>query len=551
MGKISDSKLAASCSGCFSWGQLPGRFCRGCYTYGQLHEAGRCVGCRREVPVDGKHGYCRLCRAQATWAIKASGKASVIEPYLRQVTCQQLFFANLQRPKNGGPRVGKAGRRVLKPPPLPEPHRVITTSTQLTLFTVTRDFRRFDRQLHADLTNPWLIRAQQAARALGEARGWSRWITSDVIRALVIVLSGYREGGGLTPPFSVASATPLIGMVAGCPPSDEGRRILFVRTRRSTSFQGSVMTRPRLPCRRIRGAMSGIVLLAVTAGVVTACADEESSAHTSAFPASASATPGTHGTAGVAKLHMIENEGHRLAFHVTGGSGPVIVLDAGGGEDSSYWKDVVPKLHTATGAEIITYDRAGLGQSEAVAGPWQVESAVSDLTTGLRKLGVTRDVILVSHSQAGEIATYLTKQNPGLVSGSVLVDASLPPLYTDEEIARIVAANQPAVDAAKKEPSKPQNKQLISTAESYAPMHKAYHQVSWPDTVPATVIVSEKTPFDGSPEDAQRWRDAAATFARQGPNRALVTATGSSHDVPKDRPALVLKEIEKMATTQG
>ncbi|PWI07321.1 hypothetical protein DIZ27_28030 [Streptomyces sp. NWU339] len=177
----------------FRLGRLPGRFCRGCYTYGQQHAVGECVGCRRQVPVDDKYGYCRLCRARASWAIKASGKASVIEPYLRRMTCQQLFFANLQRPKNGGPRVGKAGRRVLKPP-LPEPHRVITTSTQLTLFTVPRDFRRFDRELHADLANPWLVRARQAARALGEARGWSRWITSDVNRALVIVLSGFREG---------------------------------------------------------------------------------------------------------------------------------------------------------------------------------------------------------------------------------------------------------------------------------------------------------------------------------------------------------------------
>ncbi|MFI6209887.1 hypothetical protein ACIBAI_26480 [Streptomyces sp. NPDC051041] len=171
-----------------------GRFCRGCYTYGQLHAVGECVGCRRQVPVDDKHGYCRLCRAQATWVIKASGKVSVIEPYPRQVTCRQLFFANLQRPRNGGPGVGKAGRRVRKTPPLPESHRVLTTSTRLTLFTVTRDFRRFGRELHADLANLWLVRAQRAARVLGEARGWSRWITSDVNRALVIVLSGYREG---------------------------------------------------------------------------------------------------------------------------------------------------------------------------------------------------------------------------------------------------------------------------------------------------------------------------------------------------------------------
>ncbi|MGW1412255.1 hypothetical protein [Streptomyces sp. NPDC002403] len=66
--------------------------------------------------------------------------------------------------------------------------------------TRPRDFRRFDREIHADLANPWLIRAQQAARALGEALGRSRWITGDVNRALVTVLSGFREGESI--PYS-------------------------------------------------------------------------------------------------------------------------------------------------------------------------------------------------------------------------------------------------------------------------------------------------------------------------------------------------------------
>ncbi|WP_327425868.1 hypothetical protein [Streptomyces sp. NBC_01236] len=71
---------------------------------------------------------------------------------------------------------------------------MITSWVQLPLFTLPRDFRQFDRERHADLANPWLVRARQTARALGEARGWSRWIASDVDRALVIVLSGYCEG---------------------------------------------------------------------------------------------------------------------------------------------------------------------------------------------------------------------------------------------------------------------------------------------------------------------------------------------------------------------
>ncbi|WP_330285398.1 hypothetical protein [Streptomyces sp. NBC_00576] len=115
MSKIRDNKPAASCVGCFAWGQLPGRFCRACYTYGQLNPPGTCTVCRREVPVHD--GRCRLCRAQASWAVKAAGvngEAAALAIFLRRVKHQQLFFAGLQRPRNGGPPVGKQGRRVLR-----------------------------------------------------------------------------------------------------------------------------------------------------------------------------------------------------------------------------------------------------------------------------------------------------------------------------------------------------------------------------------------------------------------------------------------------------
>ncbi|MFE2532065.1 alpha/beta fold hydrolase [Streptomyces sp. NPDC059371] len=305
------------------------------------------------------------------------------------------------------------------------------------------------------------------------------------------------------------------------------------------------------PSRRfVNRALSVLALTALTAGALTACGDHDSASRHSTLPSTtSSASPGT-GRAGTTELHMIDNGGHRLAFHVTQGDSSVIVLDSGGGEDSSYWKDLVPRLHAATGATVITYDRAGLGKSDVVPGPWSVESAVSDLESGLRQLGVTKNVTLVSHSQAGEVATYFAKNNPQVLSGAVLVDANLPPLFTDEEIARLVALSGPQVNAAKKAPDKPQNRQLISTAASFVATNKAYHKVAWPNEVPATVIVSEKTPFDGSPEDAQRWRDAAASFVQDGPHRTLVTAKGSSHDVPKDRPELVLKEIERMVAAQ-
>jgi pimeloyl-ACP methyl ester carboxylesterase len=300
---------------------------------------------------------------------------------------------------------------------------------------------------------------------------------------------------------------------------------------------------------RFRRAAALALVLPVALGAVAACGD--STAPSGSAPAASTSPAGPVSAAPAAGLHMITTDGRKLAFHITPGHSPTLVLDAGGGEDSSYWDALVPALSKATGSQIITYDRAGMGASDEVKGPWDGRAAAADLRAGLRELGATRDVVLVSHSQAGEVATYFARANPGVLSGAVLVDANLPQFFTDSEIQRLVALTTPQIEALKKQPSTKANRQLIATADHFAPTHQAYHQVSWPDGIPVTVIVSEKTPFDGSPQDAQRWRDAAAAFVAAGSGRTLVTAQGSSHDVPKDKPALVLREIEQMAAGSG
>ncbi|WP_200724057.1 hypothetical protein [Streptomyces sp. MBT49] len=68
---------------------------------------------------------------------------------------------------------------------------------------------------------------------------------------------------------------------------------------------------------------------------------------------------------------------------------------------------------------------------------------MGDLAAGLRRLGVDRDVVLVSHSQPGEVATSFTRAHPRLVSAAFLVDADLPEFFTDDEIARVVSLRAP------------------------------------------------------------------------------------------------------------
>ena len=290
---------------------------------------------------------------------------------------------------------------------------------------------------------------------------------------------------------------------------------------------------------RLRRVALALVLPVTLVGAVTACS---SSTAPKAAPAAspAASAPATSGppsdpasSAPAAGLHMITHSGHRLAFHVTPGHSPTLVLDAGGGEDSSYWNALVPQLSRATGSQIITYDRAGMGASDEVAGPWNPRRATSDLQAGLQELGITRDAVLVSHSQAGEVATYFARANPGLLSGAVLVDANVPQFFTHTQNQRLIALTTPQIEALKKQPSTKANRQLIATAKDFGLTHHAYHEISWPDSVPVTYIVSAKTPFDGSPQDAQRWRDAAAAFVAAGPDRTLITAREAHMTSPR------------------
>jgi len=146
----------------------------------------------------GQNGYCRLCRLQALDDAKAAGKTAISEPFLHNLRCPQLFFARMHRDhyrRPGRALLGKQGRRGLRPQPMAQPLAASPDGDQLRLpLEVRRDYSRFTRARHADLTNPTLIRAQRVAASFGESRGWSHWLVNDVDRALVILLSGHIDG---------------------------------------------------------------------------------------------------------------------------------------------------------------------------------------------------------------------------------------------------------------------------------------------------------------------------------------------------------------------
>jgi len=253
---------------------------------------------------------------------------------------------------------------------------------------------------------------------------------------------------------------------------------------------------------------------------------------------------------GPSDTRMVPVDGRRIAFHVTPGHSPIIVLDAGGGLDSSYWTSLLPALTRCTGSKIIAYDRAGMGRSDPVSGPWSLQGAERDLADGLRQLGATHDVILVTDSMAGEIATAFAQRHAGWLAGAVFVDASVPQFYTPEEVQRVAAENKAMISALTRAPSTQATRQLLAYAESFEETSRTFHRMKWPASVPVIAIVSEKTPFDTA-QDASLWKQAQARFASAGANRKLLIARGSSHDIVHDSPAIILRAVHDMIARVG
>lgn len=248
---------------------------------------------------------------------------------------------------------------------------------------------------------------------------------------------------------------------------------------------------------------------------------------------------------------MIANGDHKLAFNVIPGADPVVVLDAGGGNDSSYWTSFALDLAERTGLKVITYDRAGMGESDAVTGPWDLEAATEDLAAGLRELGTTRNVILVSHSIAGEIATFLTIQHPSWFRGVVLVDANVPDFYTDDMVGALNGEFAPVVASLQGAPSTPASRQLVAVAESFVEVSQAFHKAVWPASVPVVVVAAGQTPFGGEGAVADAWRAAHQSFVAGAPNRKYVTAAKSAHEtMVTDSPDIIRQAIADLVDGQ-
>jgi pimeloyl-ACP methyl ester carboxylesterase len=124
---------------------------------------------------------------------------------------------------------------------------------------------------------------------------------------------------------------------------------------------------------------------------------------------------------GVGGGELVDVGGRRLYVECTGSGSPTVVLEAGLGLDSRSWTNVQLELGQTT--RTCAYDRAGLGDSDAMPGVHDAGDEIRDLKRLLDRGRIEPPYVLVGHSYGGLLARLFARAHPDEVAGVVFVDA--------------------------------------------------------------------------------------------------------------------------------
>jgi len=114
--------------------------------------------------------------------------------------------------------------------------------------------------------------------------------------------------------------------------------------------------------------------------------------------------------------------GRRMNLYCIGSGSPTVVFDSGLSDWSNTWALIQPAVATRTRA--CSYDRAGMGYSDASTQPRTPLNIVHDLHALLERAGIRGPLVLVGHSLGGFNMKLYAALYPEQVAGAVLVDPS-------------------------------------------------------------------------------------------------------------------------------
>ncbi len=121
---------------------------------------------------------------------------------------------------------------------------------------------------------------------------------------------------------------------------------------------------------------------------------------------------------------LVDVGGYRLHINCVGTGSPTVVIEAGWGDWSRGWSRVQPEAAKTT--RVCTYDRAGMGYSEAGPLPRTAQHFAQELHTLLQRADIPGPYVLVGHSLGGAPVRVFAHDYAADVAGVVLIESMNP-----------------------------------------------------------------------------------------------------------------------------
>ena len=239
---------------------------------------------------------------------------------------------------------------------------------------------------------------------------------------------------------------------------------------------------------------------------------------------------------------LVQVDSHKLHFKIIKGTGTPILFESGNGDNGNVWDALLADIHEATGATLITYDRAGLGKSSLDSARISFKQEVKDLGTALKGLGYDSELFIVAHSFGSFYASAFTRSADHAVKGAVFIDVATPCAFDVAYATKVKNAITPALWKVIKQYKKGLYYVLQDLPETAEYMTDQF----MPGTVPLMVIaagIREPNSQIGETQvDMTEFTQCLESLGNR-PGNKFILVKEAEHKVWAQAPELVKKQI--------
>jgi pimeloyl-ACP methyl ester carboxylesterase len=233
----------------------------------------------------------------------------------------------------------------------------------------------------------------------------------------------------------------------------------------------------------------------------------------------------------------IDAGGHSLNILISGEGSPTVIFEAGSGAGLESWSAV--ESITAEFARTVSYDRAGIGQSEPGPKPRTANQIAAELHTALQRADIAPPYVLVGHSFGGIYARVFADMYPQEVAGMVLIDPSQE-AFVDWTKTHLEADSGTLDEQMAKAPQGVRD-ELAGESASYAQARAA----KVPACIPVILLTAMKD--DNMPaEVTEVWVDKHEEWIATVPGGKHILVKNSGHSIQNEQPQVVLDAIKEV-----